>query len=97
MPKQQRLGLIGGLGVSATIFYYRQLVAALEQQGRTPDLLIAHAEVNRLRAFATAKDYDGVARYLASLAGMLKAGGATVAAIDCASIHVDAIIESMHG
>jgi aspartate/glutamate racemase len=36
------LGLIGGLGLAATVFYYRELVSAIERQGRVPRLLIAH-------------------------------------------------------
>ena len=41
----RRLGLIGGLGPNATVYYYRGLLAAHEAAGRTARMLIAHADV----------------------------------------------------
>jgi aspartate racemase len=56
------LGLIGGLGPGATVHYYRELVAAHERHGRVARLLIAHADIHRVYAAVTAKDFDGLAR-----------------------------------
>jgi aspartate racemase len=82
------LGLIGGLGPGATIHYYRELVAAHEKQARVPRLLITHADVHRVYAAVTAKDFDGLARYLAGLVIQLAAGGADVTAIVAATPHI---------
>jgi aspartate racemase len=61
------LGLIGGLGPSATVYYYRGLLAAHQAAGKAARLLIAHADVNEARAFVEKDDRAGLARYLASL------------------------------
>ena len=82
------LGLIGGLGPEATVHYYRKLVAAHEKRARVPRLLIAHADVHRVYAAVTAKDFDGLARYLAELVAQLAAGGAEVTAIVAATPHI---------
>jgi aspartate racemase len=82
------LGLIGGLGPGATVHYYRELVAAHEKQARVPRLLIAHADVHRVYALVTAKDFDGLARYLAGIVGQLAAGGAELTAIVAATPHI---------
>jgi aspartate racemase len=82
------LGLIGGLGPGATVLYYRELIAAIEKQGRVPRLLIAHAEINKVYAAVTAKDYDALARYLADLIANMAAGGAELTAIVAATPHI---------
>ena len=82
------LGLIGGLGTGATVHYYRELVVAHEKLARIPRLLIAHADVQRVYAAVTAKDFDGLARYLAGLVTQLAAGGAEVTAIVAATPHI---------
>ena len=71
------LGLVGGLGPAATVHYYRELVAAHERRGRVPRLLIAHADIGRVYAAVTAKDFGGLARYLADLIANMAAGGAS--------------------
>jgi aspartate racemase len=82
------LGLIGGLGPGATIHYYRELIAALESQGRVPRLLVAQADIGRVYAAVAAKDFDGLARYLAGLAANMAAGGAEFTAIVAATPHI---------
>ena len=82
------LGLIGGLGPGATVHYYRELLAAHEAQARVPRMLIAHADVNRVMAAAGAKDFGGLAGYLAGLIGNLKAGGAEMTAIVALTPHI---------
>ncbi len=82
------LGLIGGLGLGATVHYYRALVSAHEKAARIPRLLIAHADVQRVYAAVTAKDFDGLARYLAGFVTELAAGGAEVTAIVAATPHI---------
>ena len=75
------LGLIGGLGPGATVHYYRALIAAHEAAERVPRMLIAHADVDRVMTAAGAKDFTGLADYLAGLIGSMKAGGAEATAI----------------
>jgi aspartate racemase len=82
------LGLIGGLGPGATVHYYRELVAALERQGRVPRLLIAHADIHRVYAAVSGKDFDGLARYLAGLIANMAAGGANLSAIVAVTPHI---------
>jgi aspartate racemase len=82
------LGLIGGLGPGATVHYYRALIAAIESQGRVPRLLIAQADIGRIYAAVAAKDFDGLARYLAGLAASMAAGGAEFTAIVAATPHI---------
>ena len=83
------LGLIGGLGVGATVHYYRELIAAHERQGRVPRLLMAHADIKRVyEILGTTKDLDGLARYLGGFAASLAAGGAEFTAIVAATPHI---------
>ena len=82
------LGLIGGLGPGATVYYYRELLAAHAAQGRIARMLIAHADVNRVMTTAGAKDFAGLADYLAGLIGDMKAGGAETTAIVALTPHI---------
>ena len=82
------LGLIGGLGPGATIHYYRELIAANEAQGRVARLLIAHADINRVYAAVGAKDFTGLARYLAGLIESMAAGGAELTAMVAVTPHI---------
>jgi len=89
MTKEARcLGLIGGLGPDATVHYYRELIAVIDKQGRVPRLLIAHAEYDRVYKLVTAKDLDGLARYLSGLIASMAAGGAEVSAIVAVTPHI---------
>lgn len=81
------LGLVGGLGVGATIHYYEKLAKAHEAQGRTLDIVIAHAETSRVFEHVQAHDRDGLAEYLTSYIRRLKAAGAEVAAIPAVTPH----------
>ena len=82
------LGLIGGLGPGATVYYYRGLLAAHAAAGRTARLLIAHADLNQVRAFVENEDRAGLAGYLASFVSSLAAGGAEVTAIVAVTPHI---------
>ena len=81
MSKGRCLGLVGGLGVGATIHYYEALAKAHQAQGRTLDIVIAHAETQQVFAYVQAGDRAGLAAYLAGFIRRLQAGGAEVAAI----------------
>jgi aspartate racemase len=89
MAKEGRcLGLIGGLGPLATVHYYRELVAAHEKQSRVLRLMMAHADIAQVYVYVNAKDFDGLARYLAGLVSNMAAGGAELTAIVAATPHI---------
>jgi len=87
MGKSCCLGLVGGLGVGATIYYYEKLAKAHEQRGRTLDIVIAHAETSRVFAFVQAGDRRGLAEYLNGYIRRLRAAGAEIAAIPAVTPH----------
>jgi aspartate racemase len=82
------LGLIGGLGVGATVYYYRELVKAHAARGCVPNLLIVHADVNRVLQYAATGDVSQMAEYFLVLIRRLEAGGAKVAAIPAITPHI---------
>lgn len=82
------LGLIGGLGPSATIYYYRGLIAAHAARGCVPRMLIAHADVDRARPLAEADRLDELAHYLNGFIDSMAAGGAEMAAIVAVTPHI---------
>ena len=88
VPQTRCLGLIGGLGPGATIYYYRELVAAHEAQQRAAHILISHADMNRTLGHVTKNDLDGLAQYLADHIKNMAAGGAEMAAIVAITPHI---------
>lgn len=75
------IGLIGGIGVAATVVYYRRLNAAVTERGKRLDLTIVHADVQDLVRTNLANDRDTQAQIYAALIDRLKAAGADCAAI----------------
>lgn len=82
------LGLVGGLGVGATIHYYRELVKLHSERGCVPNLLIVHADVNLVLKYAAAEHTHQLATYLAALLERLAAGGARISAIPSVTPHI---------
>lgn len=87
MRKSRCLGLVGGLGVGATIYYYESLAKAHEARGCTLDIVIAHAETARVFEYVQADDRAGLADYLTSYIRRMKAAGAELAAIPAVTPH----------
>ena len=81
------LGLVGGLGVGATVHYYKELARVHEARGRTLNLVIAHAETSRVFEYVRAGDRNSLAQYLASFIHRLKSAGAEIAAIPAITPH----------
>jgi aspartate racemase len=75
------LGLVGGLGVGATIHYYQKLAEAHDARGRTLDMVIVHAETARTFEYVQAADARGMAEYLNGFLRRLKAAGAEVGVV----------------
>jgi aspartate racemase len=87
-PSTPCLGLIGGLGVGATIHYYQELVKAHAARGLTLRLLIAHADVSRVLSYVRDGNIVELAEYLASLVRQLQGGGADIAAVSAITPHI---------
>jgi aspartate racemase len=81
MGKGRCLGLVGGLGVGATLHYYQKLAEAHDARGSTPDIVIVHAETARTFEYVQAADPRGMAEYLKGFLRRLKAAGAEVGVI----------------
>jgi aspartate racemase len=75
------IGLIGGIGVAATLVYYRRLVAAIEAQGAKAEITIVHAQVADLVHNNTNNLRHEQARIYAPLIDRLAAAGCDCAAI----------------
>jgi aspartate racemase len=60
------VGVIGGLGVGATVHYYEKITAACKARGTSPDLVIVHADVDYGQGLVRAGKLDELAGYLAS-------------------------------
>jgi len=82
------IGLVGGLGVGATVVYYQELAKMHAGRGRVLNLVMAHADVNRVLGAAQAGDKAGLAGYLAGLIDRLAAAGAEFAAIPAVTPHI---------
>lgn len=75
------LGLIGGIGVAATVVYYQRLVPAIEALGTVPEITIVHADVHELLRHNLADERQAQARVYARLIDRLRDAGADCAAI----------------
>ena len=71
----KRIGLVGGLGVGAAIYYYEKLSAAFVDRNVEPGLLISHADIGRAYSMVQEGQMDALAVYLNEhLTGLANAG-----------------------
>ena len=82
------VGVIGGLGVGATVHYYEKITAACKARGTSPDLVIAHADVDYGQSLVRAGELDELAGYLASFIDRMARAGAAAAAIPAVTPHI---------
>lgn len=82
------LGLVGGLGVGAAVHYYQQLAKAYDGRQSPLRLVMAHADMRRGVRYVEAGDRKGLAQYLCSLIGQMRAAGAEVAAVPAVTPHI---------
>ncbi|KIC41803.1 aspartate racemase [Ruegeria sp. ANG-S4] len=75
------IGLVGGIGVAATVVYYQRLSAAMAARGATLELTIVHADVQELIRNNLADNREAQAEVYARLIDRLKSAGADCAAI----------------
>jgi aspartate racemase len=87
MKTTRCVGLVGGLGVGAAIYYYEQLAKAHAERGRRMDFVMVHAETDRIFEYAKAGDRDGMAEYLCGFLRRLKAAGAEFGVIPAVTPH----------
>jgi aspartate racemase len=80
-----RVGIVGGLGVGAGLHYYRELAVA---RGDMPlELAMVHTQISTVLGLVDAGDKNGLAEYLSSAIGDLKAAGATFAVVPAVTPH----------
>jgi aspartate racemase len=82
------IGLIGGLGVGATVHYYQELAKSHTARGRVLNLAMVHADMHRGLRFVQAGDRTSLAEYLAELIAKLAAAGAEFAVIPAVTPHI---------
>lgn len=86
--KETWMGLLGGLGVGATIHYYQELARRHEARGVPLRLLMAQADMHLLLRAAQQGDRGAMAEHLAGLVERLAAAGASFAVIPAITPHM---------
>jgi aspartate racemase len=81
MKNSRSVGLVGGLGVGATVYYYEQLARGCEKVTFALDIVITHAQTPRVFAYVEARDRTGLAEYLNGYLRRMQAAGAEMAVI----------------
>lgn len=82
------IGVVGGLGVGATVHYYEKITAACKARGVVPDLVIVHADVDYGQGLVRAGKLDELADYLASFIERLGKAGAQAAVLPAVTPHI---------
>lgn len=81
------IGLIGGIGPAATVFYYRRLTQQAAARGVALDLTLVHADVSTLLGNLAAGDAAAQAAIFRPLAQRLAAAGAEAVAVTAIAGH----------
>jgi len=82
------VGIVGGLGVAASVDYYERITAQCKARGVVPDLVLVHADVDRGQGFVRAGQLDALAEYLLGFIERLARAGATAAALPAVTPHI---------
>jgi aspartate racemase len=82
------VGIVGGLGVGATVHYYEQITAQCKARGVVPDLAIVHADVDHGQALVRAGQLDALADYTAAFIDRLARAGAEAAVLPAVTPHI---------
>jgi aspartate racemase len=82
------LGLVGGLGVGAASYYYRELAKAHAERGAVLNLVMVHADTNRVLRHAAARETNLLAEYLSGMIGRMADAGARLAVIPAVTAHI---------
>lgn len=81
-------GIVGGLGVGATVHYYEKIAASCKDRGVVSDLVFVHADVEHGQALVRAGKLGELARYLAGFIERLARAGATFAVLPAVTPHI---------
>ncbi|MGH1577925.1 aspartate/glutamate racemase family protein [Planktotalea sp.] len=81
------IGLIGGIGVAASLVYYQRLAAAADAKGVPLRLTISHGDIRTLIANNLADNRAPQAEIFAAQISELKGAGADVAALTSLGAH----------
>lgn len=81
------IGLIGGIGVAATVLYYQRLTTAAAALGVPLQLTLVHADVHQLIRNNLADDRATQARIFADLTQRLKGAGCDFVALTSLGAH----------
>jgi aspartate racemase len=82
------VGIVGGLGVGATVHYYEKITSACKTRGVVPDLVIVHADVDRGQGLVREGKFDQLADYLTAFIDRLGAAGAKAAVLPAVTPHI---------
>jgi len=82
------VGIVGGLGVGATVDYYKRITAACKARDVVPDLVFVHADVDRGQGFVREGKLDALADYLAGFIQRLARAGAEAAVLPAVTPHI---------
>ena len=82
------VGIVGGLGVGATVDYYKRITASCKQRGVVPDLVFVHADVDRGQGYVRDGKLEALADYLASFIERLGRAGAEAAVLPAVTPHI---------
>ncbi len=81
------IGLIGGIGVAASVVYYQRLAAAVDAKGAPLRLTLSHGDIQTLIENNLADLREPQAKIFARQIEELKAAGAQVAALTSLGAH----------
>ena len=82
------IGIVGGLGVGATVHYYEKITEACKARGVVPDLVFVHADVDHGQSLVRAGKLDALADYLATFIDRLGRAGAEAAVLPAVTPHI---------
>lgn len=82
------VGIVGGLGVGATVHYYEKITAACKARGVVPDLVIAHADVDIGQGLVRAGRLNELADYLGGFIDRMARAGAETAVLPAVTPHI---------
>lgn len=82
------LGLVGGLGIEAGIYYYQHLAKTHERLGVPLKLVLVHAEARTAVGHMMGGERQELAAYLTGFVRQLAAAGAEIAAIPAVTPHI---------
>lgn len=82
------VGIVGGLGVGATVHYYEKITALCKARGVVPDLAIVHADVDYGQGLVRAGKLEALADYLAGFIERLARAGAETAVLPAVTPHI---------